>query len=112
MKEQMSFSRLPMPVSSQCMPEPQEQPLSAREESPLMASVLEVLSCDHQVHELYSDTRDEESFASADPSCMTDTFLSFSTAACPSNTQVTVNTALLSRVEVLESENRHLKEKL
>ena len=102
-KERMSFSRSTTPVSSQCTPEPQEEPLSAREESPLIVSAGEVLSCDHQVHELYSDTQDEESFASADPSCA---------AAGSSDTQVTVNTALLARVEVLESENRRLKEKL
>ena len=41
----------------------------------------EVLSSDHQVHELYSETQDEKS---TDPSG-TDTSLSFSTAAGSSN---------------------------
>ena len=51
---------------------------------------------------------------SADTSCCTDASLSFSTAAGPSdsNTQITINTALLARVEVLESENQHLNMKL
>ena len=74
----------------------------------------EVLSSDHQVHELYSQNQDEKSCISADPSCRTDASLSFSTAAGPSDsdTQITINTARLARVEVLESENQHLNMKL
>lgn len=109
-KQQLSFSKSPSPVPSQSTLEPQGESLSEREESPMIVSVGEVLSSDHQVHELYSETQDEKS---ADPSA-TDASLSFSTAAGPSNldAQITINTALLARVEVLESENQQLKVKL
>ena len=65
------------------------------------------------MHELYSENQDEESCMSANPSC-TDASLSFSTEADPSDSdaQITINAALLARVEVLESENQHLKVKL
>ena len=109
-KQQLSFSKSPSPVPSQSTLEPQGESLSEREESPMIVSVGEVLSSDHQVHELYSETQDEKS---ADPSG-TDASLSFSTAAGPSNldAQITINTALLARVEVLELENQQLKVKL
>ena len=109
MKQQLSFSKSPTPVPSQSTHEPQGESLSEREESLVIVSVGEVLSSDHQVHELYSENQDEESCMSAGPSCRTDASLSFSTAAGPSDsdTQITINTALLARVEVLESESKH-----
>ena len=68
----------------------------------MIVSVGEVLSSDHQVQKNLLI-----------PSC-TDASLSFSTAAGPSDSdaQITINTALLARVEVLESDNQHLKAKL
>ena len=113
-KQQSSFSKSPTPVPSQSTLEPQGESLSGRKESPMIVSVGEVLSSDHQMRELYSENQDEKSGMSADPSCRTDASLSFSTAAGPSGSdaQITINTALLARVEVLESENQHLDMKL
>ena len=86
MKEQMSIFISPTPVSSHVKPEPQTVSLSARKGSPLIDSVGEVLSCAHQVHELYSATQDEVLLASADQNCVTDTSVSFSKEPGPSDT--------------------------
>ena len=62
----------------------------------------EVLSSDHQVHELYSDSADMEPTSA----CPSDSHsLSCNTSAGSSAVQVTVNSALLARVEVLDSDN-------
>ena len=77
-KQQLSFSKSPTPIPSQSTHEPQGESLFEREESPMIVSVGEVLSSDHQVHELYSENQDEESCMSAGPSCCTDASISFS----------------------------------
>ena len=64
--------------------------------SPLVVSVGKPLSCDHQVHELYSGTDSEAYVAPRLPTTS-------------SSGTVTIKTALLARVEYLEAENQQLR---
>ena len=103
-KKQLAYSNPPSRS-----PTPTSRPASistseAESVSPLIASVGEPLLSDHQVHELYSDSDSLASEAFSASAAVTRTE--------PSSSTVTVNTALLARVEFLEAENQQLKEKV
>ena len=74
-------------------------------ESPMTVSMGESLITDYQVHELCNDPPSDTSTHVSTP--QTQAVLS-----SRSNSEVLVNTALLARIEVLESENKMLKEKV
>ena len=69
----------------------------------MTASVGEPLISEYQIHELYSDPPSVPSTCSAQTSME---------GQAGTSTEVLVNTALLAHIEVLESENRILKERV
>ena len=79
---------------------------SAVVEPPLIATLGEQLDSHYTVHELPTD----DAMSELQCSTLTSTVPGSANALPDQNAQVLVNTALLARIEALESENKRLKE--
>lgn len=99
----MSCSSTPENLGVPSTPEPRETHLA----TPLVATVRKQDS-DCEVHELPSLSTDPDSVSEL--SCSTLTTSVSAQGRQNENTQVLVSTALLARIEALESENQQLKE--
>ena len=91
------------PGAPSVTPEPQ----SALVETPLIATLGEQLDSDYTIHELPTD----DVLSESECSTLTSTVPGSANALPDQNAEVIVNTALLTRIEALESENKQLKER-
>ena len=97
--------------SAHCMtpgaPSVTPEPQSALVETPLIATLGEQLDSDYTIHELPTD----DVLSESECSTLTSTVPGSANALPDQNAEVIVNTALLTRIEALESENKQLKER-